>query len=86
MAAKQWIVLFNRGAVEETVEYFVIECGAMDEIRQQFGVMRGDELREVLAFGEKTEGRVERVMRMLEQMWKRRRLVLDRRVQGPAQQ
>ena len=58
----------------------------MDEIRQQFGVMRGDELQEVLAFGEKTEGRVERVMRMLEQMWKRRRLELDRRVQGPAQQ
>ena len=61
------------GAVEETVEHFVIQCGAMDDIRQQFGVMRVEELWEVLAFGEKTE---ERVMRMLEQMW-RKELELD---------
>ena len=62
------------GAVEEIVWRFVLECAAMDDIRQQFGVLRDDALGDVLMFGEKTEGKVEGVMRMPEQMWRRRGL------------
>ena len=56
------------GAVEETVEQFVMEWGRLKEIRGRYEIGRVIFVEEVLLFGGRTEKRVESNTKMLEQM------------------
>ena len=47
------------GAVEEIMEYFVMECGGLREIRERCGVGGGFSFEEALLFEGRTEERVE---------------------------
>ena len=54
------------GAVEGTVAHFVTECGVLEEMREQFGVIQEEALEVILLFTEKTEEKVERSITLLE--------------------
>ena len=57
---------------EETVRHFVMECVELQEIRRQYGVYGTKALEEVIMFMEKSEEKVNRGEKMLEEMCKRR--------------
>ena len=54
----------------------------LQDVREPFGVTWEDALEEILLFREK----VERSIALLEEMWSRRRRVMDRQMQVPAHQ
>ena len=74
------------GAVEETVAQIVTECVVLEGVNEQFGVTREKGLEEILLFRDKTEKKVERSISLLEEMWRRRRIEMNRQMQGPAYQ
>ena len=64
-------------AVEETVEHFVVVCGDLRETREKCGVYAGAGVEEALLFEGRTEERVERYTKMLDEMWSERRMLMD---------
>ena len=74
------------GAVEEIVAHFVTKCEVLEDVIQWFRVTRNDALEEILLFREKTEDKVKRSIGLLEEMWKKSRREMDRKMQRPAHQ
>ena len=60
------------GGEEETVRHFVMACRELQEIRQ-YGVYGTKALEEVIMFMGKSEVKVDRCKKMLEEMWRVRR-------------
>ena len=65
----RWKNRFSAGAVEETVEHFVVECGGLREVR---GVNASVGVEEALLYQERTEEGVERYTKMLDEMLRER--------------
>ena len=61
------------GGEEETVRHIVMECAELEEIRTRYGAYGTEALEEVLMFMEKSEEKVDRCKKILEEMWTMRR-------------
>ena len=64
--------MWRRGENRESLCYFVMECHELQEIRR-YGVYGTEAWEEVLMFVKKSEEKVDRCMKMLEEMWRIRR-------------
>ena len=62
------------GGEEETVRHFFMVCLELQEIRKRYGAYRTEALEELLMFLEKSEENVDRCKKMLEEMWRMRRI------------
>ena len=60
------------GAVEETVEHFVMEFGGLSRTRERYRIDENISVEEVLLSEGKTEERVKRYTKMLHEMWTER--------------
>ena len=65
------------GAVEETVEHFVVGCGGLTETRERCGVNAGVSIEEALLFEGKTEEEVESYTKMLDEIWRERKRLIE---------
>ena len=76
---KAWRQGFDGGAVDcllcggeaETVRHFVMECRELQEKRRRYGVYGTEALEELQMFMEKSEEKVNRCKKTLEEMWRR---------------
>ena len=59
------------------MEHFVVECGGLRETREMCGVNAGVGVGKALLFGGRSEEGVERYTKMLDEMWKERRRLMD---------
>ena len=55
----------------------MVECGSLKEARERCGVGAGVGVEEALLFEGRTEERVEIYMRMLDEMWRKKRKLME---------